>query len=405
MSVRTPSTVEHRDSVRSSVIALLGFALALLIALALAASAHAAEPGEQSGTLAAGAEGQTQSTATEGQPSSGGEAPAPTSSQAETSTPTETGTPSEGTTTAPPASEETVTTQSPSASEETAQAIPTQEATQTPSEEAAPTTPSETTQPVTSEETAGPILVSEEVSSPTHGAEEILAKVTPVEEDKTASSLEETTIVGHGGANSSGGQGSTVQAATSTQPSTAAGIAEGAAQPIADAMISTLGARTEDGGGPRVPPSAGEGAGTSKTGTVVIAGGADNDPVCALASLERRMPGICSGWLSTQRVLSSASIAAAITAGSSRGQTDNSDGGNGRGPSVASTPPASPTPGPPPAGAGGAAAAGGPGVALSGFFSLAGLLLLAAPLAMRRLRLSFRLWRASCVALIPERPG
>jgi hypothetical protein len=62
-------------------------------------------------------------------------------------------------------------------------------------------------------------------------------------------------------------------------------------------------------------------------------------------------------------------------------------------------------PGPPPGGAFGGSAAAGSGIALSGFFTLAGLLLFAAPCAMRRLRLSCRPWRTAFFVLIPERPG
>jgi hypothetical protein len=62
-------------------------------------------------------------------------------------------------------------------------------------------------------------------------------------------------------------------------------------------------------------------------------------------------------------------------------------------------------PGPAPGGAFGGSAAAGSGLALSGFFTLAGLLLFAAPCAMRRLRLSCRPWRTSFFVLIPERPG
>jgi outer membrane biosynthesis protein TonB len=66
---------------------------------------------------------------------------------------------------------------------------------------------------------------------------------------------------------------------------------------------------------------------------------------------------------------------------------------------------AAPPPGPAPSGAFGGSAAGGAGGALSGFFTLAGLLLLAGPRAMRRLRLSCRPWLTAFFVLIPERPG
>lgn len=64
-----------------------------------------------------------------------------------------------------------------------------------------------------------------------------------------------------------------------------------------------------------------------------------------------------------------------------------------------------PPPGPAPTGAVGGSAAGGAGGGLSGFFTLAGLLLLAGPRAMRRLRLLAKPWLTAFFVLIPERPG
>ena len=86
---------------------------------------------------------------------------------------------------------------------------------------------------------------------------------------------------------------------------------------------------------------------------------------------------------------------------------DPNGGATGGGHSVVSALLGSSTPGPQPGGSSGGASAGGGGggLATSGFFSLAGLLLLAAPRAMRRLRLLCQPWRTACFALIPERPG
>ncbi len=64
-----------------------------------------------------------------------------------------------------------------------------------------------------------------------------------------------------------------------------------------------------------------------------------------------------------------------------------------------------PPPGPAPSGAVGGSAAGGSGVATSGTFKLAGLLLHTGPRALRRLRLSCSPWRTAFFVLIPERPG
>jgi hypothetical protein len=67
--------------------------------------------------------------------------------------------------------------------------------------------------------------------------------------------------------------------------------------------------------------------------------------------------------------------------------------------------PIGPPPGPAPNGTFGGAAGGGAGIALSGFPAFAGHLLRGAPVAMRRLRLSFQPWLTAFFVLIPERPG
>jgi hypothetical protein len=79
--------------------------------------------------------------------------------------------------------------------------------------------------------------------------------------------------------------------------------------------------------------------------------------------------------------------------------------GGGSGSSPGGSGPISPQPGPAPGGAFGGAAGGGSGIALSGFPTFAGHLLMGAPLAMRRLRLSFQPWLTAFFVLIPERPG
>ncbi len=138
---------------------------------------------------------------------------------------------------------------------------------------------------------------------------------------------------------------------------------------------------------------------------------------CALSTLGGPTSAACpvsGGWLAPVGTLArtpariaigaaplnSLAVAAVVaTAGGGSGGGDRGGSGGGGHP-------APPAPGPAPGGASGSApAAGGSGLALSGFLTLAGLLLLAAPRAMRRLRLSSRPWLTACFVLIPERPG
>jgi hypothetical protein len=90
-----------------------------------------------------------------------------------------------------------------------------------------------------------------------------------------------------------------------------------------------------------------------------------------------------------------AAYAIATPVGSGGGDPDGSAGGMR---------PVNPAPGPAPGGSSGGSAMGGSGFGLSFFLTLAGLLLFAAPRAMRRLRLSSLSWRTSFLVLIPERP-
>ncbi|HXM86542.1 MAG TPA: hypothetical protein VN889_02815, partial [Solirubrobacteraceae bacterium] len=330
-------------SVRLLASGALGLLIALLCVLALTASAQAAEPGaETSGAIATGSEGTSAP--------AGDEAGASTSAPAET-TPTPPA--QEETAAPPPAQEETATAQSAPEQPAVTQTPPAEttpaETTQAPIDESAPapeqTQPAETTTPpdetttppvettskpaestpVVVEETPTPVLVSEEASAPKRTSEETLV-TDGVSEDKPAAPLEETTIVAHGGA---GGQDSTPQSASATPPGAPSTSSEGT-QPLAGALIGSI-ASAPNNNGPRVPPpSTGNGASAS---TIAVPSGGEDDFACPLASLEHRMPGICSGWLRTQRVLSTSSIAAAIAAASSPSQTGAASG-DGHAPSV-----------------------------------------------------------------------
>jgi hypothetical protein len=127
------------------------------------------------------------------------------------------------------------------------------------------------------------------------------------------------------------------------------------------------------------------------------------DLSCQLSGLSRSATDDCTaGWSGTEGL---ASVSAAFAAGATPTTGSGTPPPDGYGGSTGGTRTVVPPPGPAPSGAFGGSAAGGSGIALSGFFTLAGLLLMAAPLAMRRLRLSCRPWLTAFFVLIPERPG
>lgn len=125
---------------------------------------------------------------------------------------------------------------------------------------------------------------------------------------------------------------------------------------------------------------------------------------CSLAALVGPIAANCAGgWLdiATARSASSNPFAAprlSLTAIAADASTRHVDG------SAVENHPTRPTPGSGSGGVGGGSAGCGSGSAASACFTLAGLLLQAAPSAMRRLRLSQPSWRTSFFVLIPERP-
>ncbi|MCW3020039.1 MAG: hypothetical protein JWN10_2347 [Solirubrobacterales bacterium] len=151
------------------------------------------------------------------------------------------------------------------------------------------------------------------------------------------------------------------------------------------------------------PPS-GPGAAAAAAGVPVVGLSAAQRAAelsCELSGMARTVTDDCrAGWLSAQISLSTPIAGFRAATGSRTGPPDDGYGG-----SLGGSHPIIPAPAPAPSGAVGGSAAGGSGVALSGFFTLAGLLLLAAPRALRRLRLSCQPWRTAFFVLIPERPG
>jgi hypothetical protein len=132
---------------------------------------------------------------------------------------------------------------------------------------------------------------------------------------------------------------------------------------------------------------------------------------CELSALGGKMTDNCTaGWLGGPREVSSAPTSAAVAAVSSlaAAATANSPPGGGHDGSGLGGSPLTPSPGSAPGGSSGAATGvggvGGSGAGVSIFLTLAGLLLLGAPRALRRLRRAFEPWLAGCFVLIPERP-
>jgi hypothetical protein len=131
---------------------------------------------------------------------------------------------------------------------------------------------------------------------------------------------------------------------------------------------------------------------------------------CELSELSGKMTDNCTaGWLGAPREANSSPTSSAITAVSSlaAAATNSPPGGDhdGSGPGG---PPLPSAPGSAPGGSSGVATGGGgpagAGAGVSIFITLAGLLLLGAPRALRRFGLAFEPWLAGCFVLIPERP-
>jgi hypothetical protein len=128
---------------------------------------------------------------------------------------------------------------------------------------------------------------------------------------------------------------------------------------------------------------------------------------CELTGLGASNADNCTaGLLAITREPAAAATGAIVTAVSSLvvDSTASAPPG-GHGGSALGGQPLTPAPAPAPGGASGAATGGGaPAGGVSVFLTLAGLLLLGAPRAMRRLGLSFEPWLAGCFVLIPEHP-
>jgi outer membrane biosynthesis protein TonB len=138
---------------------------------------------------------------------------------------------------------------------------------------------------------------------------------------------------------------------------------------------------------------------------LVGAAGVTPSSSCRMTVLAGPITNCTTGWLGSLSYATAAPSSLAATAVSWSTGADVAPTGGGHDDSIVGTRPANPVPGPAPSGASGSAAVGGSGLALSAFLTLTGLLLLAAPRALRRLRLRCEPWLTAFFVLIPERPG
>ncbi len=251
-----------------------------------------------------------------------------------------------------------------------------------PSPEAAPPPPPETVQLPPAPESVAPTPAPETVLS-VSGREKTPTPETVLSGAAAAGKEQETVVSG-----SAAGVQSSTLAATPGGPS-----------PPAGGSPAALGL-------PEVATASSVGPATAGAAVKMSVAQRERQFNCDLSSFGGRGASACSAaWLDAQRLLSQSPIGLAATAASVAASAGSppSDGHGGPG---GGSPPVNPAPGPTPAPSGvSGSAAGSSGIALSGFLTLAGLLLLGAPRAMRRLRLSCQPWRTACFVLIPERPG
>jgi hypothetical protein len=169
--------------------------------------------------------------------------------------------------------------------------------------------------------------------------------------------------------------------------------------------VSLSGAFTVGGPGAGRPSGANTGAVSAGTRHGTIATRRLGELGCQLSAPAGGITHSCAaGLLGSSGSLTGAPIGLATAASLAAAATGDPPADGGHGGSGMGNAPVAPAPGPAPSGASGSMM-GASGIALLTFLTLAGLLLLAAPRAMRRLRLSCQPWLTACFVLIPERPG
>jgi hypothetical protein len=247
----------------------------------------------------------------------------------------------------------------------------------------------------TAEQVVDPPTTIVPTEAVTEKAKELAPPVTAIREHGTEAASSEPIA-------QQGSEGASSSLAVASQDGATSGPSQVAAEG-AGALIGSLatGLAPRDPGGPAAssPAHLGATGAPVQLNAVQGAGGLS----CEFSRLAASVTGGCTvSWLGDQSVLGASrdlvrgAPAAADAPGGVGGGYDGSAGWSRSVPQ---------SPGPAPSGAFGGSATGGSGIALSGFFTLAGLLLLAAPRAMRRLRLLCQPWLTAFFVLIPERPG
>jgi hypothetical protein len=390
------SRIDGRFCLRASILAVIG-------ALVLAASANAEtsgapapgsaeSPGVQEPVGAQG--GSEEQTGT--QETGGGQgAQEPTGGQPETPSTTQEQPTGEGAAGGEgPAGSEAPQNEAPQAQEPVISEPP---APETPQNEAPPveqTSPEPTPTPVLDETPHTSEVVEEPKRTAPEQAEEGLGK-------HSGETFEEA----GGGGSSSGRPQAPLDTSTSSQLSTVhVDMAQEAASPAG--MLPTIATVTtplyelaiseaQQSGSKRATMTPSQRAGRFSCELSALGGSASDNCAAGWLGAPRFPQDAGSTSPATAMAIAVSSLAGAASAGSPPG--------GGRGGMLISSPPVGPAPGPAPSGASGATSGvSGPGV--STFLTLAGLLLLGAPRAMRRLRLSCEPWLAGCFVLIPERP-
>jgi hypothetical protein len=240
--------------------------------------------------------------------------------------------------------------------------------------------------PVLGEGTGGVPLSSEE----TH---ELLPKLLPGKEE-----AHEPLLSSGGGASSDSEDA--VHGGTATAPTGPAstGASSGEGTPGLSSSLPLV--ATVGGPGETLAESAAHGAAVGAS-AVAAAGQLIGEASCNLG----RSTSICGAGPSSVAGVGSGSVVP-LAGGSLIAAVTGSGGDDEHGGTPGGSRPGvpAPAPAPSPGGASGAAASGGTGLGLSGFITLGALLGLAAPRALRRLRLASEPWLSPSFALIPERP-